>query len=121
VGLFPWYTRGRPPYAMVLRRSTAVPSPRGWPGRNRHNIDCASFLFCSGERRASILATAQLVPVHPERLALVTHPDGQFLLPIDGVLSADHVTYDGDADEGHDYNDVEHAPYIIKIFSGGRG
>jgi hypothetical protein len=46
---------------------------------------------------------------------------GRFLLPIDGVVSADHVTYDGEADEGHDYNDVEHAPYIIKIFPGCRG
>ena len=45
----------------------------------------------------------------------------RFLLPIDGVVSADHVTYDGNADEGHDYNDVEHAPYIIKIFPGCRG
>jgi hypothetical protein len=29
-------------------------------------------------------------------------------LTIDGVIGADHVTYGGGADEGHDYDDVEH-------------
>jgi hypothetical protein len=33
-------------------------------------------------------------------------------LTIDGVFSADHMTYDGGADEGHDYKDVEHANNI---------
>jgi hypothetical protein len=42
----------------------------------------------------------------------------RFLLPIDGVVSADHVTYDGDADEGHDYNNVEHTVHNNKNFSG---
>jgi hypothetical protein len=32
------------------------------------------------------------------------------LLPVNGVLVADHMAYRADADEGYDYDDVEHDP-----------
>jgi hypothetical protein len=32
------------------------------------------------------------------------------LLPINGLLVADYMAYRADADEGYDYDDVEHDP-----------
>jgi hypothetical protein len=32
------------------------------------------------------------------------------LLPVNGVLVADHMAYRADADEGYDYDDMEHDP-----------
>jgi hypothetical protein len=32
------------------------------------------------------------------------------LLPVNGVLVADHMVHSPDADEGYDYDDVEHGP-----------
>jgi hypothetical protein len=32
------------------------------------------------------------------------------LLPVNGLLVADHMAYRADADEGYDYDDVEHDP-----------
>jgi hypothetical protein len=32
------------------------------------------------------------------------------LLPVDGVLVADQMAHSPDADEGYDYDDVEHGP-----------
>src|SRR5260370_38556834 len=76
---------------------------------------------------AKVIAVIAAAPVRSVRTVLLrrcgrgNRQRSGGLLPIDGVLSADHVTYDGDADEGRDYNDVEHTPYIIKNFPGRRG
>src|SRR5258708_22038730 len=71
---------------------------------------------------AKVIAVIAATPVRSVRTVLLRRcglGDRQRsggVLPIDGVLSADHVTYDCDADESRDYNEVVHTPYIIKIF-----
>jgi len=51
---------------------------------------------------AVIAATPRPISSNSSFAVVRSRQSTAVLLPIDGVVSADHVTYDGDADEGHD-------------------
>jgi hypothetical protein len=118
-GALPTACRAPRLLAQHVRRRVGTPSNDEWCERDSdaviacitaQPISRADVAIARASGRRVRVAVAVLVPGRREGSR-----DGACRAPsltIDGVLSADHVTYDGGADEGHDYKDVEHTNHI---------